>query len=232
MTKRIYLLALACAFSFACAKAAGEVPNRQSRRFVSPVRRADYLLAHRRRLQAREEQAGVTDKGYYYASNKFSAPEHGGTHIDAPRHFSANGNTLDQLPLEQLMGSAILIDVDQQCEANRDYLISVEDFSSWEKQHGQIPAGSIVLLRTGLREVLARSSQGTWATMNVARTLWRQTSLPGTKSRRRRAGLPPIDRLRRLASTRRASTMDSRHSSKVIRRCSRKISRRLRTLAT
>src|SRR6185295_11306196 len=66
-----------------------------------------------------------------------------------PRHFSANGNTLDQVPLEQLMGSTILIDVTRQCEANRDYLISVDDFSSWEKQHGQIPAGSIVLLRTG-----------------------------------------------------------------------------------
>lgn len=96
-----------------------------------------------------KEQAGVTDKGYYYASNKFGAPEHGGTHIDAPRHFSANGNTLDQVPLEQLMGSAILIDVMKQCEANRDYLISVDDFNSWEKQYGQIPSGAIVLLRTG-----------------------------------------------------------------------------------
>ena len=33
---------------------------------------------------------------------QFSAPEHGGTHIDAPRHFAANSNTLDQIPLEQL----------------------------------------------------------------------------------------------------------------------------------
>jgi len=96
-----------------------------------------------------QEQNGVTDKGYYYASNKFSAPEHGGTHIDAPRHFSVNGNTLDQVPLEQLMGKAVLIDVTRQCESNRDYLISVNDFNAWEKQYGQIPDGSIVLLRTG-----------------------------------------------------------------------------------
>src|SRR5436190_1989556 len=72
------------------------------------------------------EMAGVTDKGYYYASNKFGAPEHGGTHIDAPRHFAAQGNTLDQVPLEQLMGSAVLLDVTQQCAANRDYLVSVD----------------------------------------------------------------------------------------------------------
>src|SRR5262252_1826555 len=92
-----------------------------------------------------KEQDGVTDKGYYYASNKFSAPEHGGTHIDAPRHFSAGAKTTDQVPLDQLMGEAILIDVTKQCEANRDYLVSADDFSAWEKQHGQIPAGSIVL---------------------------------------------------------------------------------------
>jgi kynurenine formamidase len=95
-----------------------------------------------------KEHDGVTEKGYYYASNKFSAPEHGGTHIDAPKHFAANSNTLDQIPLEQLMGDAILLDVTANC-ANRDYLISVDDFANWEREHGKIPDGSIVLLRTG-----------------------------------------------------------------------------------
>jgi len=92
---------------------------------------------------------GVTPQGYYYAANRFCAPEHGGTHIDAPRHFAISANTVDQIPLEQLMGNAILVDVTKQCEANRDYLVSVDDFNAWEKQHGQIPSGAIVLLRTG-----------------------------------------------------------------------------------
>lgn len=92
---------------------------------------------------------GVTPQGYYYAANRFCAPEHGGTHIDAPKHFAVNSNTVDQIPLEQLMGNAIVVDVAKPCEANRDYLISVEDFNAWEKQHGQIPNGAIVLLRTG-----------------------------------------------------------------------------------
>ena len=95
-----------------------------------------------------KEHDGVTDKGYYYASNKFSAPEHGGTHIDAPRHFAANANTLGQIPLEQLTGDAILLDVTAKCE-NRDYLISIDDFANWEREHGKIPDGAIVLLRTG-----------------------------------------------------------------------------------
>lgn len=96
-----------------------------------------------------KEQEGRTDKGYYYASNKFSAPEHGGTHIDAPRHFAEGHNTVDQIPLEQLMGQAIVVDVRQQCKENADYQITADDFQKWEKANGAIPKGSIVLLRTG-----------------------------------------------------------------------------------
>ena len=54
---------------------------------------------------------GMTEKGYYYAANKFSTAEHGGTHIDAPVHFAKGRNTVDQIPLEQLIGQGILIDV-------------------------------------------------------------------------------------------------------------------------
>jgi kynurenine formamidase len=96
-----------------------------------------------------KEHDGVTPQGYYYASNKFCAPEHGGTHIDAPRHFANGANTADQIPLDQLIGEAILIDVTKQSEANRDYLVAVDDFTNWEKQNGQIPNRAIILLRTG-----------------------------------------------------------------------------------
>jgi kynurenine formamidase len=96
-----------------------------------------------------KEHDGMTEKGYYYAANKFAAPEHGGTHIDAPRHFAQGRNTVDQIPLEQLMGRAILVDVSKQCETNRDYLISTADFQRWEQKNGAIPRGAIVLLRTG-----------------------------------------------------------------------------------
>ena len=96
-----------------------------------------------------KEVEGVTDKGYFYFSNRFSAPEHGGTHIDAPRHFAEKGLTVDQIPLEQLMGPAVLVDVSGKCAKDRDYQMTPEDFVEWEKQNGEIPAGSIVLLRTG-----------------------------------------------------------------------------------
>lgn len=92
---------------------------------------------------------GTTPQGFYYAANKFSGPEHGGTHIDAPKHFAISSHTVDQIPVAQLIDNAIVIDVTKQSEANRDYQVRVADFTAWESQHGPIPNGAIILLRTG-----------------------------------------------------------------------------------
>ncbi|HKG58285.1 MAG TPA: cyclase family protein [Pyrinomonadaceae bacterium] len=92
---------------------------------------------------------GMTDKGYFYSAYRYSAAEHGGTHLDSPVHFAKGRYTVDELPLQQLIGAAIVIDVTAQCATNPDYLVSVADFENWEKRNGKIPAGMIVLLRTG-----------------------------------------------------------------------------------
>jgi kynurenine formamidase len=92
---------------------------------------------------------GTVEKGYYYSAKKFSAPEHGGTHIDAPIHFSENGTTVDQIPLENLFGKAVVIDVSKVALENRDYQVSVQDFTNWESTHNLIPEGAIILLHTG-----------------------------------------------------------------------------------
>jgi len=92
---------------------------------------------------------GMTDKGYFYSAYRYSAAEHGGTHLDSPVHFAKGGFTVDQLPLQQLMGAAVVVDVTVQCAANPDYLVSVADIQNWEKQNGSIRPGTIVLLRTG-----------------------------------------------------------------------------------
>jgi len=90
-----------------------------------------------------------TDKGYFYAANRYSASEHGGTHLDAPIHFAEKGKPLDQLTIDQLTGSAVVVDVSDQASQNADYLISTADLKAWESKHGQIPKGAIVLLNTG-----------------------------------------------------------------------------------
>lgn len=95
------------------------------------------------------QHAEETPGGYYYASNRMELPEHGGTHIDAPIHFSKGKQTLDQIPIEQMIGAAVRIDVAEQCTGNRDCRIAISDFERWEAEHGRIPNGSIVLLDTG-----------------------------------------------------------------------------------
>jgi kynurenine formamidase len=92
---------------------------------------------------------GETEKGYYYSAYRYRAAEHGGTHLDAPVHFAKGRRSIDEIPLDQLMGSGILIDVTRQCAANRDYQVSVADFENWERRYGRIPTGTIILLRTG-----------------------------------------------------------------------------------
>jgi len=92
---------------------------------------------------------GETDKGYYYDANKYSAAEHGGTHIDSPIHFAEGKQTVDEIPLERLIGPAIVIDVSKKALSDPDYQISVKDFTDWEAKNGTIPEGSIVLLNTG-----------------------------------------------------------------------------------
>jgi kynurenine formamidase len=92
---------------------------------------------------------GVTDKGYFYSAYRFSAAEHGGTHLDSPVHFAKGRRSVDQLPLEQLMGQAVVVDVTAKCAMNPDYMVSVADFQTWERRNGRLPTGIIVLLRTG-----------------------------------------------------------------------------------
>ena len=71
-------------------------------------------------------QAGETLGGYYYASNRLDMVEHGSTYIDAPIHFAKGGQTLDQVPIERLIGTGVRIDVTVQCIRNRDYMITIQ----------------------------------------------------------------------------------------------------------
>ncbi len=92
---------------------------------------------------------GETPAGFFYAANAICAPEHGGTHLDAPIHFFQGRRTVDSIPLEQLIAPAIVIDVEARAAADPDLRLSVADVQAFEARHGRIPRGSIVLLRTG-----------------------------------------------------------------------------------
>jgi kynurenine formamidase len=117
---------------------------------------------------------GMTDKGYYYSSNAFFSPEHGGTHLDAPVHFAKGKWSADEIPLEQLMGEAVVIDVMEKAAANADYQVTVEDVLSWENEHGTLPENAILLFCTGwgkyypdAAQYLGTAEKGEAATANL-----------------------------------------------------------------
>jgi kynurenine formamidase len=94
-------------------------------------------------------QHGRTPGGFFYSAGAFCTPEHGGTHLDAPIHFFEGRRTLGEIPVEQLVGPAVVVDVAAQAAADADYQLTRADLDAWEKRNGQVPKGALVLLRTG-----------------------------------------------------------------------------------
>jgi kynurenine formamidase len=101
------------------------------------------------RFQLNVLHHGPTPAGYFYAANSFCTPEHGGTHLDAPIHFAAGRRTAEEIPLRDLIAPGVVLDVSGKAAADPDYRLSRADVEAWERQHGAVPKGAIVLLRTG-----------------------------------------------------------------------------------
>jgi kynurenine formamidase len=92
---------------------------------------------------------GPTEGGYWYEANTFCTPEHGGTHLDAPIHFAEGMWSVAEVPIERLVGPAVVIDVRAKSDADPDYTLTRDDVARFEVEHGRIPSGAIVILDTG-----------------------------------------------------------------------------------
>jgi kynurenine formamidase len=93
------------------------------------------------------------EKGPAWYWNTIRLGEHTGTHFDAPIHWITGKdlpeNACDTLPARRLVGPACVIDVTRDVDANPDFLLTPQRIESWEREHGRIPRGAWVLLRTG-----------------------------------------------------------------------------------
>jgi len=89
--------------------------------------------------------------GWYW--NTIRMGEHTGTHFDAPVHWITGkdlpDNCCDTIPAKRFVGPACVIDVTVDVTRNPDFLLMPEHIVAWEKEHGRVPAGAWVLLRTG-----------------------------------------------------------------------------------
>ena len=93
------------------------------------------------------------EKGPAWYWNTLRFGEHTGTHFDAPVHWITGKdlpeNACDTIPASRFVGPACVIDVTAEVARNPDFLLMPEHIVAWEKEHGRIPAGAWVLLRTG-----------------------------------------------------------------------------------
>jgi kynurenine formamidase len=93
------------------------------------------------------------DKGPAWYWNILRFGEHTSTHFDAPVHWITGkdlpASSCDTIPARQFIGPACVIDVARDVDRNPDFLLSVSRLESWEREHGRVPKGAWVLLRTG-----------------------------------------------------------------------------------
>jgi kynurenine formamidase len=96
-----------------------------------------------------EATVNATAEKNGYFTRSFWMLEHYGTHMDAPAHFPPGTTTIDKIPVEKLFAPAVVLDVRKEAERDPDYQLTVKRIEAWEEKHGKIPAGAIVVLRTG-----------------------------------------------------------------------------------
>ena len=98
------------------------------------------------------ELSRYDERGPAWYWNGFETGEHTGTHFDAPVHWVSGkdlpDNTVDRIPPKKFIGPACVIDISADVATNPDFLLTPERVRQWEAQHGQIPPGAWVLLRT------------------------------------------------------------------------------------
>mgnify|MGYP003582906385 FL=1 len=101
---------------------------------------------------SRQEISRYDDRGVAWHWNNFTVGEHTGTHFDAPVHWVSGkdlpDNSVDKVPVGNLVAPAVVLDFSAECAADADFLLTADHIKAWEEGHGAIPAGSWVLFRT------------------------------------------------------------------------------------
>lgn len=93
-------------------------------------------------------EPGIGKLGSGFYAELYTHVGQWGTHVDPPAHFAKGLRTVDQIDVKEMVLPLVVIDVHEKVAKNADYTISMEDIRSWEKRHGQIPAGAFVAMRT------------------------------------------------------------------------------------
>ena len=98
-----------------------------------------------------ESVSDFDDAGPMWRWHNIHTGEHTGTHLDAPAHWATgrNGSTVDRIGLDRLIGPAAVVDVTEHVAHDSDFLLEPDHLLAWETDHGRLPDGAWVLLRSG-----------------------------------------------------------------------------------
>lgn len=88
-------------------------------------------------------------RGDGFTVHRYSIVGQWGTHVDPPSHFIADGTTLDDIPVEEMLLPLVVLDISDRVLRDPDATPSLGDITAWESRHGGIPANAFVALRTG-----------------------------------------------------------------------------------
>jgi kynurenine formamidase len=75
--------------------------------------------------------------------------EHTGTHIDAPLHFTADGKSVAELPIEDLIAPLVVIDIRAKADNDPDAQVTPDDIQAWIAANGDLPDGAVVAMLSG-----------------------------------------------------------------------------------
>jgi kynurenine formamidase len=81
--------------------------------------------------------------------NEWRLVEHTGTHMDAPLHFSADGKSIAEVPVENLVAPLVVIDIRERAGGNADAQVTPDDVKAWIAANGPLPAGCCVAMNSG-----------------------------------------------------------------------------------
>lgn len=78
--------------------------------------------------------------------------EHTGTHVDAPLHFSKDGQSVDQIPVENLVCPLAIVDIRARAAEDPDATLTPDDLNAWREANGDFPQNCCVALFSGWEE--------------------------------------------------------------------------------
>jgi len=86
--------------------------------------------------------------------NTWTVVEHTGTHMDAPLHFTADGHSVDEIPINDFVVPLAVVDISQRAQDNPDTALTPDDIKQWEAANGPLPEGCCVIMNSGWHRLL------------------------------------------------------------------------------